>query len=1644
MKKTFFFIQKKLLLAMTCVLLCSAIILQPVILETRASYSAETVTTLQGGGRTNAQIRALGHDGSLTQTVANDQTFATLDFVSKYNLTAGYTATPVYIMDHYVLMNDGTVVTDQNSAFNSNGDYLPYPLRLPAGEGTFFGDVKVVDGVSYLGNVIDIGTAQPGGSTTYVFLTSTGHVYTLGDTNYGQAGTGQADATKYTTPKCVLAGEAGNSAIQSSAADSMTYNGEKYLSNIKQVSITQAGATTVFAVANTGAVYVWGDNSYGKLGGGDSAPARPNSSVPVRVLAGDGETYGGATPPVQTVAGTQYLSNIRLAQAGTNGCALITNDNKLYVLGTGGTHTKPFRVQVGSASSSGISFESLTYNSSTRKCITNVSGVAIAIANLFILVEDSVWYGGTPATNNNLIPLPAGEAAYEGDSVNGTTTGALKNIKYLWGQHASYYFVDNNGKLFVAGTNSDGRQYIGNQSTLSAATRMAAGDAAKHAGQWYYGSDAGHSTQQYFKFVQTPPTASNANTNAWFNGYVNGGVVYSKYNYEERPAGQSAPVTYLMDDTISQVLPLVGMELYQISNPTLNGLQDTTNGNRIGEVAFTANRNLDTGGMHTLSARITKNGYYRAYYSLGGNLQWYIDIHVTDILQNAIEITPENNSIEAGYDTAGKQAYINLKSDFTATRVPSLSAGKNISAMVTADGCVWTWGDEKFGDLGDGITSGNISTPTRVLAGEAEFDGSGNFVQYAGKNYLGNIVKVVCGDDHMLAIAKDGRVYVWGLNTSGQLGDGTTTNRSTPVRVLAGDADGTLGNSAYTETLNISGGGNKVYLKSVVDVGAGPSNSGFICQVSGQTKTRLYTCGSNTVGQLAISSSGATSVTTVKRVTAGAISKVSPFMSTVFFESTSSYETIATVNYPLNIKQVAFGTQHIITLTQSGNVYTAGSNSVGQLGTMTTTYNSGGAAAPFAVNVGTSTSSLSYVVSGETGRAYFSNTKLDVSPVGVSQYQTSRLGLITSIASSGNTSYAIGQGGCVVGWGDNSKGQLGNETTNNSPFPVYLKFGSKISGVSTVDYVSLPDAAGIISGGFKIFLNATDIYPGKGFLILRRSDGNVLGVGDNAGGQLGTTAPNANPSTSQIVNTLPGDYITLPTLSVPNGLLAAGADHMLCWAIISDNYRTMLSWGGNAAGQLGIDPVSVPKAQMPLDDVNDNITDIVLKGTTAKYILTSRVRNFVENPGSGTNAVDAFIPTAIDTRCWGNAASTLRTPQNPDGWLNHDINIYENGYYVAKYYYGDNDLISTLENDMSFWTGVVATSMDDLMRYNAVCDKQAAGLSTPAKAKLLSNKVDLSMLPEDLEKLYLIKPLDFIDLSLNASSINAKYYLRPVIHNLLDDSDLSTGLLPHVGPYKLGKSEVVTETLYIYGPKPAKGATESNEHYQYYNPGAEVLKMTPTQTFVNGSLTASTGLQALYDSGNDLNAYIRSQITTQVGTYTAMIMRPGGSGQLQKLVDIDTIDVLTTDVKLHVRQVVLGATSPEELVIPLTGFMTITNVNPATPNTMLTPRNITTRSGLEVSSVPYSDFVLPMSSAEQKGYRIDDVVPQYYTYDGFVMTDTNTTHVSSSRTAPGIPIVADYTDVSKEYWVTVYLKPATDPKDHNTDNIDNPFGVVSN
>jgi alpha-tubulin suppressor-like RCC1 family protein len=69
----------------------------------------------------------------------------------------------------------------------------------------------------------------------------------------------------------------------------------------------------------------------------------------------------------------------------------------------------------------------------------------------------------------------------------------------------------------------------------------------------------------------------------------------------------------------------------------------------------------------------------------------------------------------------------------------------------------------------------------------------------AAVNGLAGISAIGAGDDHSLAVSDNGNVYAWGYNNQGQLGNGTYTNSSTPVQVSG------LSSAVFSQVLTSNG-----------------------------------------------------------------------------------------------------------------------------------------------------------------------------------------------------------------------------------------------------------------------------------------------------------------------------------------------------------------------------------------------------------------------------------------------------------------------------------------------------------------------------------------------------------------------------------------------------------------------------------------------------------------------------------------------------------------------------------------------------------------------------------------------------------------------------------------------------------------------
>ena len=105
------------------------------------------------------------------------------------------------------------------------------------------------------------------------------------------------------------------------------------------------------------------------------------------------------------------------------------------------------------------------------------------------------------------------------------------------------------------------------------------------------------------------------------------------------------------------------------------------------------------------------------------------------------------------------------------TGVVEASAGNEHTCALTSGGAVMCWGNNFFGQLGDGTTTTRLA-PVGVVGLES------------------GVAAISAGRWHTCALTKQGRIKCWGDNSFGQLGDGTTVQRNSPVDVIGFETDG--------------------------------------------------------------------------------------------------------------------------------------------------------------------------------------------------------------------------------------------------------------------------------------------------------------------------------------------------------------------------------------------------------------------------------------------------------------------------------------------------------------------------------------------------------------------------------------------------------------------------------------------------------------------------------------------------------------------------------------------------------------------------------------------------------------------------------------------------------------------------------------
>lgn len=311
--------------------------------------------------------------------------------------------------------------------------------------------------------------------------------------------------------------------------------------------------------------------------------------------------------------------------------------------------------------------------------------------------------------------------------------------------------------------------------------------------------------------------------------------------------------------------------------------------------------------------------------------------------------------------------------------VEKVSAGCAFALALKRNGTVRSWGENSQGQLGNGDKPNDAHLPD-VVEG------------------LENVVALAGGDNHSLALKRNGKVMAWGGNGHGQLGVPSSVGTDVPqpvpnlddvkaiavgsgvslalkengtVRAWGNNSDGQLGNGDMPNNQD-----HPVKVDKLEDVVAIASACEGYTMAALRSNGTVWTWGYNSSGELGNGTEGASKDVPVK---------------------------VVNMN---NVEAIAGGYQQMMALKSNGTVWAWGLNDDGQLGDGTTLRKS--------------------------------------VPVRVE-----RLKGVKAIAMSDYTGYALKKDGTVRAWGDNSEGELGNnDIPNDATHPV------KVLNVSDAVHIS--------------------------------------------------------------------------------------------------------------------------------------------------------------------------------------------------------------------------------------------------------------------------------------------------------------------------------------------------------------------------------------------------------------------------------------------------------------------------------------------------------------------------------------------------------------------------------------------------------------
>lgn len=175
--------------------------------------------------------------------------------------------------------------------------------------------------------------------------------------------------------------------------------------------------------------------------------------------------------------------------------------------------------------------------------------------------------------------------------------------------------------------------------------------------------------------------------------------------------------------------------------------------------------------------------------------------------------------------------------------------------------------------------------------------------------------------------------------------------------------------------------------------------------------------------------------------------------------------------------------------------------------------------------------------------------------------------------------------------------------------------------------------------------------------------------------------------------------------------------------------------------------------------------------------------------------------------------------------------------------------------------------------------------------------------------------------------------------------------------------------------------------------------------------------------GEKVTVTFKAEIKMNVGAAVENVASYQGTNVNQTIVFNGESNRVSTKLSmpiLHIKQVILAANT--ELPIPTIGYHQLRQVAEDDNNKVLSITPTISPSGIQATTLTSKKVTFLLESDKAKTF-VETMIPTYYQYDGFNVTDVDIPHLEDNRDKQN-PLLLDYAKKS-EYWVTVYLKPTT-------------------